>query len=89
MKRKPHTTAQIMRPEHPQWVDFYSRLRKAFTDERQEKGEFSLTIRHILEEMGFSQFDVEMSLLYLFRRFVLTVSDTPSRPIADQYNNPN
>ena len=86
MKCRPQTTAEIMRPEHPRWPDFYSRLKEAFTVERQENGDFCLTIRHILEAMGFSQLDVEMSLLYLFRRFVLTVSDAPSQPIADQYD---
>lgn len=90
MKRtKPQLTAEIMRPEHPRWSDFCSRLTEEFKGEaeRQGKGEFVLTIRHILEQMAFTQFDIELTLLYLFRRFVLTVSDTPSQPIADQYDN--
>ena len=70
MKRKPQTTAQIMRPEHPQWPDFYSRLTEAFTGET-GKSEFTVAIQRILEDMGFTRFDVEMSLLYLFRRWVL------------------
>ena len=70
MKRKPQTTAKIMRPEHPQWPEFYSRLKAAFTGSA-EIGEFTPTIRHILKDMGFTEFDVEITVLYLFKRWAL------------------
>jgi len=71
MKRaKPQLTAQVMRPEHPQWPDFYSRLTEAFTDDT-GKGEFTPTIRRILKEIGFTKFDVEITVLYLFRRWAM------------------
>lgn len=69
MKRtKPQLTAQIMRPEHPQWPDFYSRLKAAFTGDT-GKGEFTPIIRRILKEMGFNKFDVEITVLYLFKKW--------------------
>ena len=88
MKRtKPQLTAEIMRPEHPRWPDFYNRLRKLLTVEAngQARGEFSLTVGSVLTEMGFSQFDIELTMLYLFKRWAM--SHTPSQPIADQYDN--
>jgi hypothetical protein len=72
-KRNPQIAAQIMRPEHPQWFEFYSRLREAFKGEanRHVKGEFRLAIVHILTDMGFSKFDCEMSMLYFVHKWVL------------------
>jgi len=63
-------TAQIMRPEHPQWPDFYSRLKAAFASDT-GMGEFTPLIRRILEEMGFTNFDIELTVLYLFKRWAL------------------
>lgn len=74
MKRtKPQLTAQIMRPEHPKWRVFYKRLREEVTSEAegQGKNEFGRTIRHILAEMNFSEFDCDMSMLYFFKRWAL------------------
>ena len=71
MKRtKPQLTAQVMRPGHPQWPDFQSRLREAFTADT-GKGEFTPIIRRILEEMGFTHFDIEITVLYLFKRWAM------------------
>jgi hypothetical protein len=87
MKRKPQTTAEIMRPEHPRWPNFYSRLRELLTAEAdgQATGEFSLTVGSVLTEMGFSQFDIELTMLYLFKRWAM--AQAPSQPIEDQYDN--
>jgi hypothetical protein len=71
MKRtKPQLTAQVMRPGHPQWPDFYSRLREAFTNETGNT-EFTPLIKRILEEMGFTEFDIELTVLYLFKRWAM------------------
>lgn len=59
-----------MRPGHPQWPDFYSRLTEAFTGDT-GKGEFTPNIRRILEEMGFTKFDIEITVLYLFKRWAM------------------
>ena len=69
-RTKPQLTAQIMRPEHPQWPDFYSRLKAAFTSDT-GKGEFTPNIRRILEEIGFTKFDIEITVLDLFKRLAM------------------
>jgi hypothetical protein len=78
--RKPQLTAKIMRPEHPRRPELYQSLKQAFQTKlkqgRQDESSPGLSAtgaRKILLEMGFSEFDCDVTILYLIKRWLLDV----------------
>jgi len=57
-----------MTPAHPRWPEFCER---AFESKGKRQGKGGWSLKRILKEMGFNQFDCEMSLLYFIKRWIL------------------
>lgn len=66
----PEVTAEIMTPIHPKWHEFCKRFEASTSSPTGCAGKKQST-REILRGMGFTEFGIDMTILFMMKQYVL------------------